>query len=82
MVRALHRHRNDVRQIPAGGPIVDDFFLTAPRLEFRLVMTRAISSLDLARLLFTKWPRSRAVISVIFHGFRAIGLIIERIVLY
>ena len=30
VVRALHRHRKDVGSIPAGGPIVDEFFSTVP----------------------------------------------------
>ena len=30
VVRALHRHRKGVGSIPAGGPIVDEFFSTVP----------------------------------------------------
>ena len=30
VVRALHRHRKGVGLIPAGGPIVDEFFSTVP----------------------------------------------------
>ena len=34
VVRALHRHRKGVGSIPAGGPIVDEFFLNCSWLEF------------------------------------------------
>ncbi len=30
VVRAVHRHRTGVGSIPAGGPIVDEFFSTVP----------------------------------------------------
>ena len=30
VVRAVHRHRTGMRSIPAGGPIVDEFFSTVP----------------------------------------------------
>ena len=30
VVRAVHRHRTGVGSIPAGGPIVDDFFSAVP----------------------------------------------------
>ncbi len=30
VVRAVHRHRTGVGSIPAGGPLVDDFFSTVP----------------------------------------------------
>ena len=30
VVRAPHRHRTGVGSIPAGGPIVDEFFSTVP----------------------------------------------------
>ncbi len=34
VVRAVHRHRTGVGSIPAGGPIVDEFFPTVPSLNF------------------------------------------------
>ena len=30
VVRAVHRHRTGVGSIPAGGPIVDEFFSNVP----------------------------------------------------
>ena len=30
VIRAVHRHRTGVGSIPAGGPIVDEFFSTVP----------------------------------------------------
>ena len=33
VARALHRHRKGVGSIPAGGPIVDEFFSTVPGLN-------------------------------------------------
>ena len=33
VVRALHRSRKGVGSIPAGRPIVDEFFLTVPALN-------------------------------------------------
>ena len=30
VVRAVHQHRTGVGSIPAGGPIVDEFFSTVP----------------------------------------------------
>ncbi len=30
VVRAVHRHRTGEGSIPAGGPIVDEFFSTVP----------------------------------------------------
>ena len=38
VVRALHRHRKGVGSIPAGGPIVDEFFLNCSWLEFDMCM--------------------------------------------
>ena len=38
VVRALHRHRKGVGSIPAGGPIVDEFFLDCSWLEFDMCM--------------------------------------------
>ena len=34
VVRAVHRHRTGVGSIPAGGPIVDEFFSTVPGSNF------------------------------------------------
>ncbi len=34
VVRAVHRHRTGVGSIPAGGPIVDEFFSTVPGYNF------------------------------------------------
>ena len=34
VVRAVHRHRTGVGSIPAGGPIVDEFFSTVPGKNF------------------------------------------------
>ena len=36
MVRALHRHRKGVGSIPAGEPIVDEFFSTVPGWFFAM----------------------------------------------
>ena len=36
VVRAVHRHRAGVGSIPAGGPIVDEFFSTLPGKNFEL----------------------------------------------
>ena len=36
VVRALHRHRKGAGSIPAGGPIVDEFFSTVPGWFFDL----------------------------------------------
>ena len=36
LVRAVHRHRTGVGSIPAGGPIVDNFFSTVPGKNFDL----------------------------------------------
>ena len=36
VVRAVHRHRTGVGSIPAGGPIVDEFFSTVPGKNFDL----------------------------------------------
>ncbi len=33
LVRAVHRHRTGVGSIPAGGPIVDDFYLSIYLIE-------------------------------------------------
>ena len=33
VVRALHRHRRGVGSIPAGGPMVDEFFSAVPCLN-------------------------------------------------
>ena len=33
VARALHQHRKGVGSIPAGGPIVDEFFSTVPGLN-------------------------------------------------
>ena len=33
VARALHRHRKGVGSIPAGGPIVDEFFSNVPGLN-------------------------------------------------
>ena len=33
VARALHRHRKGAGSIPAGGPIVDEFFSTVPGLN-------------------------------------------------
>ena len=30
VVRAVHRHHTSVDSIPAGGPVVDEFFSTVP----------------------------------------------------
>ncbi len=34
VVGAVHRHRTGVGSIPAGGPIVDEFFSTVPGSNF------------------------------------------------
>ena len=36
VVRAVHWHRTGVGLIPAGGPIVDEFFSTVPDKNFDL----------------------------------------------
>ena len=33
MARALDRHRKGIGSIPAGGPIVDEFFSTVPGMN-------------------------------------------------
>ena len=38
VVRVLHRHRKSVGSIPAGGPIVDEFFSTVPGRFFNMCM--------------------------------------------
>ena len=38
VVRALHRHRKGVGSIPAGGPVVDEFFSTVPGWFFDMCM--------------------------------------------
>ena len=38
VARALHRHHKGVGSIPAGGPVVDEFFSTAPGWFFDMCM--------------------------------------------
>ena len=38
VVRALHWHRKDVGSIPAGEPVVDEFFSTVPGWFFDMCM--------------------------------------------
>ncbi len=49
VVRAVHRHRTGVGSIPAGGPIVDEFFSTLPGWNFDLCRnsTRYLDTLTL-----------------------------------
>ena len=37
VARALHRYREGVGSIPAGGPTVDEFFSTVPGLNLKCV---------------------------------------------
>ena len=38
VARALYRHRKGVGLIPAGGPVVDEFFSTVPSSFFNMCM--------------------------------------------
>ena len=45
VVRAVHRNRTGVGSIPAGGPIVDEFFSTVPGWNFDMCMIYNIPSI-------------------------------------